>query len=824
MRREKKSSNQSIFSIKHIWKVLLLFVLVLSSVKETSAQILPIGSGLKDTVSCIYTTENAIYAVTRNVFKIDLEKSEMDSVKLLKWDGVKWSIITQFVVIHKDWVDWSIDKNSWTREIAFYKDQIYFNGRYDSIVGMNERKFRFMKWNGNSLEAINTVIPSYYQYTGLNNLTVFEDKLYVVSDNGKLYSYNDTVWTNISNLFDSNDSILKSIDNKVIYKDKLYMTGRVHKKGGADSTAPYLKLLSWDGNKWKIERDSLSGELISNNDNGILIADIKGGGFWNGQKMNYLNYEAFFYNPIVSFSYGFKDKLYLKDASIDSLYKFWDGFSWQSVPYNWFKLPLNFTQNINFFEFKNELHAFGSFKDKNNNLFTVGKVVEPSQIKGIIYWDKNLNCKKDLSEQGIERSFLRIDSGKYLINTDPNGNYLFYADTGTHNLQVIAPRYWKSDCENNGNIAIKVVLDSIHSGNDFAITPLYNVQDVRVTLTGSTGWRARKGFTESYTLCYENVGTTKASGKITLKLDSAFTNFSSVPTPKSYTHPFAEWKFDSLEIGEKRCITFKARIDSSAINDSIQLVAAFDGGDGWIDSSYNDNIDTLKQKVVASLDPNDKTSYPEGDITKETKELRYQIRFQNTGTDTAYRVTVIDTVDTNLPLTKVMMNSASHKYKLDIKNNVFKWTFDGIMLPDSTTNEELSHGFINYTAQIKPGLAVGTEIKNTAYIYFDYQKPVITNTARSKMVKETNIGIKTEKTTFGKSLNIYPNPASNKVYFKNTAAATKQLFVINSLGQQIKTIILAPEEIAAWDINTLPGGLYFIQAEGEATYKLVIQH
>ncbi|MGZ5243597.1 MAG: DUF7619 domain-containing protein [Bacteroidia bacterium] len=821
MRIENKLRGQSIFSMKHIWKVLLLIAFIGSS-SQLSAQILPIGSGLKDTVSCIYTTENAIYAVTRNVFKMDLEKPEIDSVKLLKWNGMQWSIITQFVVVHKDWIDWSIDKNSWTREIAIYKDQIYFNGRYDSIVGLDGRKFRFLKWNGKNLEPITTLTPSYYQYTGLNNLTVFDDKLYVVSDSGKLFSYNDTLWENVSNTFNSNDSLLRYIFNKAIYNGKLYMTGRVHKKGGADSTAPYLKLLSWDGNIWRIERDSLSEELVSKNDKGILIAEVKGAGFFNGQKISYLNYENFFYNPIVSFSYGYKDKLFLKvESNIDSLYMFWDGFNWISVFYNGYKLPKKFKQNITFFDFKNELHAFGSFKDKYNNFFTVGKVIEPSQVKGSLYWDKSLNCKKDLSEQGIEQGFLMIDS-KNIINTDSNGNYLFYADTGVHNLQIITPRYWKSDCQNNGNISIHVVLDSINENNDFALTPKYNAQDIRVTLSGSLGWRARQGFTENYTLCYENVGTTKASGKIALKLDSNFTNFSSMPSPKSYTYPFAEWEFDSLEIGGKRCITFKARLDSATLNDSVTLIAAFDGGDNWIDSSMNDNSDTLKQRVVAALDPNDKTSFPEGNITKETKELRYQIRFQNVGTDTAYRVTVIDTIDTNLPLTKVMMNSASHKYKLDIKNNVFKWTFDGIMLPDDKTNEPLSNGFINYTAQIKQGLAIGTEIKNTAYIYFDYQKPVITNTARSKMTEP--VGIRKENAILGNSLNIYPNPASSKVYLKNTSNTRKQVVVFNSIGQQIQTLILQPQDATEWNINHLSNGLYFIQADGEQTHKLLIQH
>ena len=50
------------------------------------------------------------------------------------------------------------------------------------------------------------------------------------------------------------------------------------------------------------------------------------------------------------------------------------------------------------------------------------------------------------------------------------------------------------------------------------------------------------------------------------------------------------------------------------------------------------------------------------------------------------------------------------------------------MLPDSTCCEEDSHGLVSYLIRPLPDLDPGTVIENTAYIYFDNNPPIITNT------------------------------------------------------------------------------------------------
>jgi hypothetical protein len=109
--------------------------------------------------------------------------------------------------------------------------------------------------------------------------------------------------------------------------------------------------------------------------------------------------------------------------------------------------------------------------------------------------------------------------------------------------------------------------------------------------------------------------------------------------------------------------------------------------------------------------------------------MEYVIRFQNTGTDTAFTVKVLDTLDTDLDIFSVRSGVSSHNYSFRMHGpRVLEWTFYNIKLPDSTTNEPASHGFVTFTVNQVKNLPDGTEINNRVGIYFDYNDPIITNT------------------------------------------------------------------------------------------------
>jgi uncharacterized repeat protein (TIGR01451 family) len=144
-------------------------------------------------------------------------------------------------------------------------------------------------------------------------------------------------------------------------------------------------------------------------------------------------------------------------------------------------------------------------------------------------------------------------------------------------------------------------------------------------------------------------------------------------------------------------------------------------------------VDQYCGQVVGSFDPNDKQGFPGGvgeahDILPN-EQLQFLIRFQNTGTAPAYTVVIRDTLDTDLDIFSVTPGVASHDYSFTMYGErVLQWTFNNIMLADSFSNEEASHGFITYTVNQVADLTDGSQITNSAAIYFDSNEPVITNT------------------------------------------------------------------------------------------------
>lgn len=142
-------------------------------------------------------------------------------------------------------------------------------------------------------------------------------------------------------------------------------------------------------------------------------------------------------------------------------------------------------------------------------------------------------------------------------------------------------------------------------------------------------------------------------------------------------------------------------------------------------------------EIRDSYDPNDITVVPEGPGAKHyidnVQRLTYKIRFQNTGTDTAYKIVVVDTLANEIDLASIEMRGSSHKFTYSLvngtKKHVIKFEFNNINLVDSFTNEKGSHGFVTFDVNLNQGLPKGTRVNNFVDIYFDFNTPVRTNTA-----------------------------------------------------------------------------------------------
>ncbi|MCB0570275.1 MAG: DUF11 domain-containing protein [Phaeodactylibacter sp.] len=233
-------------------------------------------------------------------------------------------------------------------------------------------------------------------------------------------------------------------------------------------------------------------------------------------------------------------------------------------------------------------------------------------------------------------------------------------------------------------------------------------------------------------------------------------------------------------------------------------------------------IDIECRESIGSYDPNDKQALPRGygsaHFVKPGTAIEYLVRFQNTGTDTAFTVVVRDTLSPWLSPGSVRPGASSHPYTWSLSGEgILTFTFAGIMLPDSSTNEAASHGFIKFMANQRPGNPLDAVIENQAGIYFDYNAPVLTNTVfhtlGENFVQISNTPEIPEEPA-RLSVRVAPNPASDwatflvegmqnttgdfLLYHSNGALALRHAFQGNQFGL---------------DMSQLPGGVYFFRLE-----------
>jgi hypothetical protein len=159
---------------------------------------------------------------------------------------------------------------------------------------------------------------------------------------------------------------------------------------------------------------------------------------------------------------------------------------------------------------------------------------------------------------------------------------------------------------------------------------------------------------------------------------------------------------------------------------------------GYVTAYFADDlapaIDIECHQVVGAYDPNVKTASPVGlgseHIIGKNIPIEYTIQFQNTGTDTAFRVMIVDKLPRELDTKTLRMGAASHPYTWSLFNHdSLVITFEPIALPDSNVNVVASQGAVQFTLQQMPNLPDGTRFENRASIYFDYLSPVITDPA-----------------------------------------------------------------------------------------------
>ncbi len=368
-----------------------------------------------------------------------------------------------------------------------------------------------------------------------------------------------------------------------------------------------------------------------------------------------------------------------------------------------------------------------------NTLYTrdLNTLIDPtSTISGQVYTDVNKNGTKDSGEAGMPGVLIEVQPDNVFYPTDANGYYKAFTKNTNATIKPIVPVAVTTINPAQYAVTFANGPENV-SGKNFALGLTPNINDIAVTLINATA--ARPGFQFKYTVSYKNVGTTPRTGTVHLNYDSKLEYISASIAPAAINGNQLEWAYTNLQPGQTAHITVTCKVPANVALIGQQLsslASVFPVGD---DATPADNTSLATLTITGSYDPNDKQVSPTGNGTQglvptDTEEFLYTIRFQNLGTDTAFTVSVIDTLSYALDAGSLKMVSASHTNSYVIDNGVVKWQFDNIKLPHAAKDEPGSHGHITYSVKPKLSLPEGTTITNKADIYFDFNPPITTNT------------------------------------------------------------------------------------------------
>ncbi len=457
-------------------------------------------------------------------------------------------------------------------------------------------------------------------------------------------------------------------------------------------------------------------------------------------------------------------------------------------------------------------------------------------IQGDVYLDNNNNCLFDSGDSSnlyVYLSVSTLPSGPvYYCVTDTNGHYSIDVPPGNYDISILPTLSYSSlvpACPSSGIANVNVIA----TGNvtaDFAVTcPAGHDLVAHLSLTSGI-------FPTTITHLYPyvlNQSCNAVAGSVTLILDP-LVNYVGVCNPNftptvngdtltwtfANTYAYMNWyqwytSFGCIEvIGDP----------SLQVGDSVCFTMIVDPIAGDVNPS--NNTITFCRPALVSFDPNAKYVSPEGTGTEgfvgQNTTFEYTLQFQNTGTTAARNIFLLDTLDSDLDFSTLVVTGSSHYMQPSIlPGNVLKINFPDIWLIDSTADEPNSHGWATIRISAKPSLPNLTEITNTVGIYFDFNAPVMTNTTLNTILDPASVNeINTNEAT------VFPNPASSTVQIV-LSKESDAIYTLTDLAGKVVFTGTMQGRSATISVSALPQGVYLLTiatTEGNSVHKVMVQH
>jgi hypothetical protein len=316
-----------------------------------------------------------------------------------------------------------------------------------------------------------------------------------------------------------------------------------------------------------------------------------------------------------------------------------------------------------------------------------------------------------------------------------------------------------------------------------------------------------------------NSSCTTTPATVKFEYSPKFTFGSIQPVTTSYTVAGTSVTFDAGIVSSNSIKFFSVKLNpvgTLMVGDTVNSKFTISPITG--DTNPTNNIVTRCDNILGAWDPNHKSVSPSGDITGGT-ELEYMLEFENDGTDFAYNIHIMDTLSNYLDIYTLKGGVSSHNVNLiqlnNGSNNILKFDFPNIMLPDTTHHPvEQCRGMVTFSIKAKSPLTPGTTIANRVGIYFDTNPAVMTNTVYSMVPFPTSL-----QNSHLMQVELYPNPVNNKFTLKTDGNEYKAT-LYNITGQTISTYNILKNETQI-STDQLTPGIYYVVLKGATGSKAI---
>jgi hypothetical protein len=434
-------------------------------------------------------------------------------------------------------------------------------------------------------------------------------------------------------------------------------------------------------------------------------------------------------------------------------------------------------------------------------------------ITGKLFIDANSNNVQDVGETTLlNKQVTEINTGRLGFSQNGGIYNINVLDSGNFTVSPSSINYYNSVPATHN--AYFLGIHQIDSLNDFAFQPAGMFNDLCVTLTPMGSFRANTN--ANYMINYENVGTTTLNGTVIFFPDNDVTFVSSNPTATSVTTDSISWNMGTLIPFQTGNILVTVHVNAGTpigtlIKSNVRIEPV--AGDNYPGCNYS----YWEVYTTAPVDPNAILIDRDTVLTTELSSppyLNYIIYFQNTGNDTAFIVRVLNNIPQTLDVNSFELVASSHPSNINYSaaSRLFTFTFDNINLPDSGANEPGSHGFIRYRIKPLSTLVAGDQIKNNAFIYFDFNQPVMTDTAVTEIVLPTG---EEEFKVQSSKFKVFPNPVKDELIVSGRQSKEKgairifdlygrEVFQLETLNLELETKI---------NVSGFSQGVYIIELQ-----------